>query len=161
MYLIKFFKKFDDLLSSLVKFDFLILFIIRIFLFFVFWEAGMGKLLWEDDWPKINPEFLDLLGPNSEIANNLNFIFPTFFAWLAALAEVGGAVLLLLGLFTRWSVIPVIFTMFVAVYYHFPNGWNVVAHGYQMAAIYIGILAIPLIYGGGNYLSLDYWVRKK
>ena len=161
MYLIKFLKKFDNFLSSLVKFDFLFLFVIRIYLFFVFWNAGMNKLLWEDDWPKINQEFVDLLGPNPDSTDNLNFIFPTFFAWLAALAEAGGAVLLLLGLFTRWIAIPVIFTMFVAVYFHFPNGWNADANGYQMAAIYILILAIPLIYGGGNYLSLDYWVRRK
>jgi uncharacterized membrane protein YphA (DoxX/SURF4 family) len=51
--------------------------------------------------------------------------------------------------------------MFVAAYFHFPNGWNADAGGYEMAATYILILAIPLIYGGGNYLSLDYWVRRK
>ena len=50
---------------------------------------------------------------------------------------------------------------FVAAYFHFPNGWNADAGGYEMAATYIVILAIPLIYGGGNYLSLDYWVRRK
>ena len=50
--------------------------------------------------------------------------------------------------------------MFVAAYFHFPNGWNADAGGYEMAATYIVILAIPLIYGGGKYLSLDYWVRR-
>ena len=71
------------------------------------------------------------------------------------------AILLLLGLFTRWASVPIIFAMFVAAYFHFPNGWNADAGGYEMAATYIVILAIPLIYGGGKYLSLDYWVRRK
>ena len=79
---------------------------------------------------------------------------------LLILAEAGGAILLLLGLFTRWASVPIIFAMFVAAYFHFPNGWNADAGGYEMAATYIVILAIPLIYGGGNYLSLDYWVRR-
>ena len=109
--------------------------------------------------PSVNPRFAEFLGPGG--SDNLNFIFPTFFAWLVILAEAGGAILLLLGLFTRWASIPIILAMFVAAYFHFPNGWNADAGGYEMAATYIVILAIPLIYGGGNYLSLDYWVRRK
>ena len=83
----------------------------------------------------VNPRFAEFLGPNG--SDNLNFIFPTFFAWLVILAEAGGAILLLLGLFTRWASVPIIFAMFVAAYFHFPNGWNADAGGYEMAATYI------------------------
>ena len=152
--------KIDDFLKSLGFLDFVILFIIRIYLFFIFWGAGTSsnKLSWNDGIPSVNPRFAEFLGPGG--SDNLSFIFPTFFAWLVILAEAGGAILLLLGLFTRWASVPIIFAMFVAAYFHFPNGWNADAGGYEMAATYIVILAIPLIYGGGKYLSLDYWVRR-
>ncbi len=153
--------KIDDFLKSFSFLDFAILFVIRIYLFFIFWGAGTSanKLSWNDGIPSVNPRFAEFLGSGG--SDNLNFVFPTFFAWLVILAEAGGAIFLLLGLFTRWAVVPIIFAMFVAAYFHFPNGWNADAGGYEMAATYILILAIPLIYGGGNYLSLDYWVRKK
>ena len=152
--------KIDDFLKSFSFLDFAILFVIRIYLFFIFWGAGtsVNKLLWNDGIPSVNPRFAEFLGSGG--SDNLNFVFPTFFAWLVILAEAGGAIFLLLGLFTRWAAVPIIFAMFVAAYFHFPNGWNADAGGYEMAATYILILAIPLIYGGGNYLSLDYWVRK-
>ena len=118
-----FFFKIDDFLKSLGFLDFVILFIIRIYLFFIFWGAGTSsnKLTWNDGIPSVNPRFAEFLGP--EGSDNLNFIFPTFFAWLVILAEAGGAILLLLGLFTRWASVPIIFAMFVAAYFHFPNGW--------------------------------------
>jgi len=152
--------KIDDFLRNLVKLDFLLLFIIRIYLFFIFWGAGTSanKLSWNENIPSVNPRFAEFLGPTG--SDNLNFIFPTFFAWLVIFAEAGGALLLLLGLFTRWASVPIIFAMFVAAYFHFPNGWNADAGGYEMAATYIIILLVPLIFGGGKYLSLDHWVKK-
>ena len=126
--------KIDDFLKSLGFLDFAFLFIIRIYLFFIFWGAGTSsnKLSWNDGVPSVNPRFAEFLGPGG--SDNLNFIFPTFFAWLVIIAEAGGAVLLLLGLFTRWASVPIIFAMFVAAYFHFPNGWNADAGGYEMAA---------------------------
>ena len=93
----------DDILKNLSKIDFLLLFLIRIYLFFIFWGAGTSanKLSWNEGLPMVNPRFVEFLGPNG--SDNLNFIFPTFFAWLVILAEAGGAILLLLGLFTRWA----------------------------------------------------------
>ena len=111
--------KIDDFLKSLGSLDFAILFIIRIYLFFIFWGAGTSsnKLSWNDGIPSVNPRFAEFLGPGG--SDNLNFIFPTFFAWLVILAEAGGAILLLLGLFTRWASVPIIFAMFVAAYFIF------------------------------------------
>ena len=129
--------KIDDFLKRLGFLDFVILFIIRIYLFFIFWGAGTSsnKLSWTDGIPSVNPRFAEFLGP--EGSDNLNFIFPTFFAWLVILAEAGGAILLLLGLFTRWASVPIIFAMFVAAYFHFPNGWNADAGGYELSLIHI------------------------
>jgi uncharacterized membrane protein YphA (DoxX/SURF4 family) len=57
----------------------------------------------------------------------LGMPFPTLMASLATAAELGGAVLLLLGLATRWATIPLMFTMAVAaVSVHWQNGWQAV-----------------------------------
>ena len=47
---------------------------------------------------------------------------------LVILAELGGAILLALGLFTRLISIPLIMTMVVAIItVHLPNGWQAIA----------------------------------
>lgn len=49
-------------------------------------------------------------------------------AALATSAELSGAVLLALGLFTRLISIPLIITMFVAIFtVHLPHGWQAIA----------------------------------
>jgi uncharacterized membrane protein YphA (DoxX/SURF4 family) len=49
-------------------------------------------------------------------------------AWAAALSEAGGAVLLLIGLATRWISIPLMVTMVVAaVTVHWQHGWQAIA----------------------------------
>ena len=49
-------------------------------------------------------------------------------ALLATAAELAGAVLLALGLFTRLISIPLIITMLVAIFaVHWPNGWQAIA----------------------------------
>jgi uncharacterized membrane protein YphA (DoxX/SURF4 family) len=49
---------------------------------------------------------------------------------LAATAETLGAILLLLGLFTRWISIPLMITMVVAAAtVHWHNGWLAIAEG--------------------------------
>ena len=91
----------------------------------------------------------------------MNFILPHFFGWLAVLTEAGGAIFLLVGLFSRWAIIPLIFTMLVAFYYHLPNGWNSDSGGVEMTVTYILMLLIVLIFGPGKYFSLDHWVLRK
>ena len=75
------------------------------------------------------------------------------------LAEVGCSVLLLFGLFTRLSALPLIFNMIIAIW---------VIHGddpFQMKELGILYLAFYILFfwiGGGRY-SLDYvffWKRK-
>ena len=91
----------------------------------------------------------------------MNFILPHFFGWLAVLTEAGGAIFLLVGLFSRWAIIPLIFTMLVTFYYHLPNGWNSDSGGVEMTVTYILMLLIVLIFGPGKYFSLDHWVLRK
>ena len=153
-----FFTSLNQKLMQLKGLDFLILFFLRIYLAYIFWVAGVRKIAWDNGKPNID-RFADFLGPGG--SDNLNLFLPNFFGWLAVLAEAGGAVLLLLGLFSRWAVIPLIITMLVAFYYHLPNGWSIDAGGVELTVTYIVMLSVILIFGPGKYLSLDYWVLRK
>jgi uncharacterized membrane protein YphA (DoxX/SURF4 family) len=102
--------------------DFLAPLALRLYLAPVFWMAGTSKLTSMDatiQWFG-NPDW------------GLGLPFPTLMAWLAALTETGGAVLLLLGLAVRWVSIPLMITMLVAaITVHWQNGWLAIAEGAQ------------------------------
>lgn len=58
----------------------------------------------------------------------LGLPFPTLMAFLVTSAELGGAVLLLLGLGVRWVSMPLMITMLVAAFsVHWQNGWLAIA----------------------------------
>ncbi|MBU1310846.1 MAG: DoxX family protein [Gammaproteobacteria bacterium] len=58
----------------------------------------------------------------------LGLPLPSLMAVLAIAAELGGAVLLALGLLTRLVSIPLLITMLVAIFaVHWPNGWLAIA----------------------------------
>ena len=91
---------------------------LRLYLVPVFWMAGTRKIASMDstiDWFG-NPDW------------GLGLPFPTVMAYLAAYTEAIGALLLLLGLATRWISIPLIITMLVAIFaVHWDYGWAVIA----------------------------------
>jgi putative oxidoreductase len=76
---------------------------------------------------------------------------------LAIFAEVLCALLVALGLFTRWVSLPLIVTMFVAFFLvHGNHPWakREMSFIYMMAYIAIGLL------GSGRF-SLDFLIRKR
>ena len=139
---------FHDLLKRFEKVEFLPLVLIRAYLFFVLWFAGVGKI---DTFDK----FSGYLG-------TLGVPLPDIFTWLVIVTEAGGGALILVGLFVRWACIPLLVVMFFAGYLvHYQNGWPHEANGIEFAAIYSLMLLALLCFGGGKYLSLDYWVSRK
>ena len=106
--MIRFILKIDNFLGNLKAFDFIGLFFLRVYLFFIFWNAGVRKIAWEDGIPNVD-RFSEFLGPGGK--DNLNLILPDLFAWLTVIAEAGGAVLLLIGLFSRWATVPILVCM--------------------------------------------------
>ena len=144
----KFIFKIHNSLKSFESVDFVPLLSLRLYLFYVLWFAGVGKI---DSFDK----FSGYLG-------TLGVPLPDIFTWLVILTEAGGAVLLLVGLFVRWATIPLLIVMFFAGYLvHYQNGWPHEANGIEFAAIYSLMLLSLLCFGGGKYLSLDYWVSSK
>ena len=141
----KFLMRIHNALKGFEALEFLPLFLIRLYLFYVLWFAGINKM---DSFDK----FSGYLG-------TLGVPFPDIFTWLVIITEAGGAALILIGLFIRWSSIPLLVVMFFAGYLvHWQNGWPHEANGIEFAAIYSLMLLTLLCFGGGKYLSLDYWV---
>ena len=136
------------LLKNFEALSFVPLTLIRVYLFFVFWYAGTGKI---DNFDK----FSGYLG-------TLGVPLPDILSWMVILTEAGGAALLLVGLFVRWMSVPLLIVMFFAGYLvHYQNGWAHEANGIEFAAIYSLMILTLLCFGGGKYLSLDYWVSSK
>lgn len=106
--------------SGLSHADFLVPFLLRLYLAPIFWMAGWNKLSHFGDT-------VEWFG-NSEWG--LGLPWPTLMAGLATGTELLGAALLLTGLAVRFITVPLLFTMLVAMFsVHWPNGWLAVAEG--------------------------------
>jgi len=115
---------------------------LRLYLVPVFWMAGSQKIAGMDstiEWFG-NPDW------------GLGLPFPSLLAHLAAYTEAVGAILLLVGLATRWISIPLMVTMLVAIFtVHWGNGWPAIADsGVQEVAVRLGA-ARDLLQEHGNY----------
>ena len=97
-----FIKKIHLLLESLKNIDFIGLFLIRIYLFFVFWQDGFERVGTVDK----QAGFLGTLGVP----------FPEITIWFLICILIGGAAFLLIALFVRWASIPLLVVMFFAGY---------------------------------------------
>ncbi|HVE83706.1 MAG TPA: DoxX family protein [Myxococcales bacterium] len=85
---------------------------------------------------------------------NLGFPAPLFFAWCASLAEFAGALLVAMGLATRYAAAAVTVTLAVALY----SQRNDAIHHMELAVLYLAPMAAAVLIGGGRY-SLDQWIR--
>ena len=120
----------------------------RLYLVPVFWMAGTQKIAGMEntiDWFG-NPDW------------GLGLPFPSLLAHLAAYTEAVGALLLLLGLATRWISVPLIVTMLVAAFaVHWDNGWAAIADSSaQEVAVRLGA-AREILQEHGNYS----WLTEK
>ena len=86
--------------------------------------------------------------------------FPSL-PWWAAVLEVGGGLLLLLGLFSRPVAFVLSGEMAVAYFkFHSPRGFWPISNGGELAVLYCFIL-LYLCFAGPGPLSLDALIRKK
>lgn len=163
---------------------------LRIYLFPIMLQAGWNKFAGFErtvDW----------------FGDSLGLPFPWLMVVLAGVAEFGGAILLLLGWFTRLISIPLMITMLVAAFLvHADNGWltlsdasswlanervmeadskkeeikdivrehgdykrltsngriTILNNGMQLAITYFVMLLVLFFFGGGRYVSVDYWL---
>lgn len=176
--------------------------LLRLYLVPVFWVAGNNK--WNPlDGDSSLDSVIEWFG-NPEWG--LGMPFPALNAYLAWGAEYIGAILLALGLATRWACIPLMVTMVVAMAtVHISHGWQAIHdlnspfpaaeageaverlaraksilrehgnynwltehgsfvvsnNGVEWAATYLVMLCALFFLGGGRYISLDYWIRRR
>lgn len=92
--------------------------LLRLYLVPVMAQAG---------WTKLS-SFADTVSWFGNSDWGLGLPAPALLVSLVIAAELGGAILLLLGLFTRLATIPLMVTMLVAIFaVHWPNGWLAIA----------------------------------
>jgi putative oxidoreductase len=121
---------------------------LRLFLVPVFWMAGTQKIAGMENT-------IEWFG-NAEWG--LGLPYPSLLAHLAAYTEAIGALLLLLGLATRWISIPLMFTMLVAIFtVHWDHGWAAIADSSaEEVAVRLGA-ARDILQEHGNYA----WLTEK
>lgn len=108
----------DALFARLVHLEGLGPLALRLYLVPVFWMAGTHKLA----------AFDDTVAWFGNAEWGLGLPLPWLMAFLATATEILGAVLLLLGLATRWIAVPLMATMIVAaVTVHWQFGWQAIA----------------------------------
>jgi uncharacterized membrane protein YphA (DoxX/SURF4 family) len=142
--MIRLFNRMQDLLDRLRALDFLAPLAMRLYLVPVFWMAGTNKL--GDMQNTIawfgNPDW------------GLGLPMPGLMAWAAALTEAVGAVLLLVGLATRWISIPLMVAMVVAALtVHLHNGWAAIAETAESAERLAAANAILREHGNYDWLT--------
>ena len=145
---------------------------LRLILFWEFWEAGKLK------YNNIQAGGEDLQG-TIDWFSNLNFPFP--FDQISAsanytvsmVAEILFAILILLGLLTRFAAISlIILTVVATAAVHWPENWSNLSElwkgyaissseygNYKLPLIYL-IMLFPLLFNGAGKFSLDYLLSK-
>ena len=119
--------------------------------------GSAAMLLYFHGWKKLLGCFNYIIKaepwPCIDTVANLGFPIPGFFAVMGALAESAGALMLLLGLYTRWVAPVIAFMMLVAVYRHVTSDMR-----FEMAVLYF-LVALLFAFAGGGKWSVDAWLQ--
>lgn len=115
-------------------------------------RVGLGAMMMVHGLPKImgGPDMWAGLGSSMKVIG-IGFL-PTFWGFMAAIAEGMGGFLLLLGLFFRPVNMLLTFTMVIAALVHFGKGEGLMGASH---AVELGIVFFSLIFIGPGKYSVD------
>lgn len=79
--------------------------------------------------------------------------YPDLVAYLVLVAELGGGLALIVGLWTRWIALVLFVEMLGVIAYHWPNGWvfTVKGGGWEYPAMWAMALLVLALLGDGPY----------
>lgn len=81
--------------------------------------------------------------------------FPGFFAYVVFAAELGGGMLLVLGVYTRWVALALIPVLIGAALVHVPNGWVFSApNGGWEYPVFLAVASVAQFFLGDGALAL-------
>jgi len=137
--------------------------ILRLIMGWEFWESGFEKFHGDNWFTDIQDKFPF---PFNHIPADISWAMATYF-------EIGGAVLLSFGLFTRFAAYSLLVLTFVATAaVHWPDMismWGDLAKGYAITDMGHGnfklpllfvVMLLPIIFQGPGKISLDYFVAR-
>ena len=97
----------------------------------------------------------------AEWFGSMNYPMPGVSASISMVTEVGGIILLTLGLGTRVIALPMMFIMVVATFtVHISNGFAAGDNGFEIPLYYFLMLFALVVYGSGKY-SVDHLLGKR
>ncbi len=79
--------------------------------------------------------------------------YPAAFAYLVILGEIGGGLLLVAGVYTRWIALALLPILIGATVQHAGNGWvfNAPNGGWEFPAFWTALLLVQALLGDGAY----------
>lgn len=115
-------------------------------------RIGIGTMFVIHGCPKIlgGPDKWEMIGGAISVFG-IKFI-PTFWGFMAAFAEFGGGIFIIIGFIFRPFCILMLFTMIVAASMHIGNGHPFVKYSH---AVESGILFLSMIFIGPGIYSID------
>lgn len=137
--------------------------ILRLIMAWEFWESGSEKYSGDNWFADIHDRFPF---PFDKIPASISWTMATYF-------ELGGAILLVFGLFTRFAAYSLLVLTFVATAaVHWPDMiamWSDLAKGYAITDMGYGnfklpllfiVMLLPIIFQGPGKISLDYLLSR-
>lgn len=116
-------------------------------------RVGLGLSFIAHGWPKMvgGTEAWAKLGGRFVAVSGLDVV-PVFWGFMAAFAELGGGILLIVGLLVRPATVLLFGTMIVAMMWHIHagDGFKGYSHAMELALVFFGLFFL----GGGKH-SVD------
>jgi putative oxidoreductase len=115
-----------------------------------------GVIFMLHGWQKLQGGLPGVTG----LVGSLGFPMPEVFAVLLIAAELGGGILLILGLLTRWAAkFTALVALVALVLVHLPNGFSLSTGGYEYILLLLAASVSLMLSGPGKW-SLDRVVWK-